>query len=101
MCPKSKILWFSIAAAVTTPVVAQISSHAETPEISCEQIRAEIRGHVGIPATPNTNLLHKLSGRTECKFSTEEAYRAAFGDRPKRVGEVVHPHSRQYEVEDD
>ncbi len=59
--------------------------HAATPdaqEESCDQIRAEIRAHVGTPAKPNTILLGKVGANKKCRFTSAEAYRAAWGDKP-------------------
>jgi hypothetical protein len=82
---RTNIITFALAlgALFSTPAMSQVTPHEGIQDSSCEQIRAEIKAHVGTPSTPNTNLLHKLSGRTECKFSASEAYRAAFGDRTK------------------
>ena len=49
---------------------------------SCQQIRAQIAAHTGIPAKPNMTLLGKVGENTQCDFTSAEAYRAAWGDKP-------------------
>ena len=59
--------------------------HAATPEVqaeSCDQIREQIQAHAGIPAKPNTLLLSKVGANKKCRFTSAEAYRAAWGDKP-------------------
>lgn len=66
------LLGFGIAhAAETTP-----------PAESCAQIREQIRAHIGVPAKPNTDLLSKVGANRQCRFTSAEAYRAAWGDKP-------------------
>jgi hypothetical protein len=59
---------------------------------SCDQIRAEIMAVKGVPATPDTELLKKISLHSECKFTSEEVYRAAYGDKP-----LPPPDQRRYD----
>lgn len=61
----------------STPSFAQ----EETSE-SCTQIRGRIAAQTGPLAKPDTELLKKIGERSDCAFTTPEAYRAAFGDRP-------------------
>ncbi len=49
---------------------------------SCEQIRARIKEHKGIPAKPNTELLGRIGANSQCRFTSGEVYRAAWGDTP-------------------
>jgi len=49
---------------------------------SCDQIREQIKAHTGIPARPNTLLLGKVGANKQCRFTSAEAYRAAWGDKP-------------------
>ena len=49
---------------------------------SCQQIRSQIAAHMGIPAKPNMTLLGKVGENTQCDFTSAEAYRAAWGDKP-------------------
>jgi hypothetical protein len=53
-----------------------------SPDESCEQIREQIRAHTGLPTKPNTTLLGKVGAHEECRFTSAEAYRAAWGDKP-------------------
>jgi ABC-type proline/glycine betaine transport system substrate-binding protein len=55
---------------------------ADAPPQSCEEIRAEIMEIKGLEVTPNTELLKKISLRSECQFTSAEVYRAAYGDKP-------------------
>lgn len=60
-------------------------AHAATTDVqpeSCEQIRKQIQAHTGIPARPNTTLLSKVGANKKCRFTSAEAYRAAWGDKP-------------------
>jgi hypothetical protein len=54
---------------------------------SCDQLRAQIRAHTGLPAKPNTDLLSKVGANPTCRFTSAEAYRAAWGDKPIPKGE--------------
>lgn len=67
------LLWMGLATAATPD-----ASGAE----SCDQIRAEIKAHTGIPARPNTDLLRKVGANGSCRFSSAEAFRAAWADKP-------------------
>ena len=49
---------------------------------SCAQIREQIQAQTGPLSKPDTELLKKVGARSDCAFTTPEAYRAAFGDRP-------------------
>jgi hypothetical protein len=51
-------------------------------EISCDQIRFEIRAQSEALAIANIDLLRKISGRTDCLFTAPEVYRAAYGTKP-------------------
>ena len=62
--------------------VAQAATTAEPQSESCDQIRAQIKEHVGIPSKPNTSLLGKVGANKRCRFTSAEAYRAAWGDKP-------------------
>ncbi len=55
---------------------------ADVPTQTCEQIRDEIRSVIGIVPIVDTDLLQKISLRSECQFSSVEVYRAAYGDKP-------------------
>lgn len=51
-------------------------------EMSCEQIRIEISAQSEALEIANTDLLRKISGRTDCLFTAPEVYRAAYGTKP-------------------
>lgn len=51
-------------------------------EIPCDQLRIEINAQSEALVTANTELLRKISTRTDCRFTGPEVYRAAFGTRP-------------------
>ena len=66
-------------------VLSITTAHAATPAAqveSCEQIREQIRTHTGVPAKPNTILLSKVGANKKCRFTSAEAFRAAWGDKP-------------------
>ncbi|MCF8177865.1 MAG: hypothetical protein K9J74_05115 [Sulfuritalea sp.] len=78
--------------------------HAAIPDVqeeSCDQIRAEIRTHTGIPAKPNTLLLSKIGANTKCRFTSAEAYRAAWGDKPLSKDDRRYRRSKKREHDDD
>jgi len=78
--------------------------HAATPDVqeeSCDQIRAEIRAHTGIPAKPNTLLLSKVGANNKCRFTSAEAYRAAWGDKPLPNDDRRDRRSKAHEHDDD
>lgn len=49
---------------------------------SCEQIREQIESQTGLRVSVNATLLRDISVHQECRFSSTEVYRAAFGDKP-------------------
>lgn len=78
--------------------------HAATPvvqEESCNQIRAEIQAHTGIPAKSNTILLGKVGANQKCRFTSAEAYRAAWGDKPLPKDDRRDRRSKGREHDDD
>ena len=78
--------------------------HAATTEVqaeSCDQIREEIRAHTGIPAKPNTILLGKVGANMKCRFTSAEAYRAAWGDKPLPKDDRRDRRSKGREHDDD
>ena len=52
------------------------------PVEPCEEIRARINEHKGIPAKPNTELLGRIGANNQCRFTSAEVYRAVWGDKP-------------------
>lgn len=62
------------------------AAHAATPTEpqteSCETIRAQIRAQAGVLFKPDTVLLGKVGANKNCRFTSAEAYRAAWGDKP-------------------
>lgn len=59
-----------------------LSTGSWSQEISCDQIRGEINAQSGALEVANTDLLRKISGRTDCLFTAPEVYRAAYGTKP-------------------
>lgn len=77
---------------------------AATPDVqeeSCDQIREEIRAHTGIPAKPNTLLLRKIGANNKCRFTSAEAYRAAWGEKPLPKDDRRDRRSKGREHDDD
>lgn len=62
--------------------LAQGATAQEFPPGPCDQIRAQIKEHKGIPAKPNTELLRRIGTNNQCGFTSAEVYRAAWGDTP-------------------
>ncbi len=95
---KSAILpLFALCFAAAAQAAAPAAPQAE----SCEQIRAEIRAHTGMPARPNTALLGKVGANRQCRFTSAEAYRAAWGDKPLPKGEPRERRTKHREHDDD
>ncbi|MDO8990629.1 MAG: hypothetical protein Q7U91_13465 [Sideroxyarcus sp.] len=67
-----------IAMSVTTAHAAVPATQNE----SCEQIRAQITAQTGVLAMPDVALLRKVGANRECRFTLEEGFRAAWGDKP-------------------
>lgn len=63
-------------------VMPTYAATTSTQEESCQQIREQIAAHTGVPAKPNTTLLGKVGANKKCRFTSAEAYRAAWGDKP-------------------
>jgi len=80
---------------------AQAAAPAEAPTESCEQIRAQIKAHTGTPAKPNTALLGKVGMNRKCRFTSTEAYRAAWGDKPMPPDERRVRRAKQRAGDDD
>lgn len=62
--------------------VAHAVAATNPPAESCDQIRAQIKAQTGVLAKPDTVLLGKVGNNKHCRFTSEEAYRAAWGDKP-------------------
>lgn len=59
------------------------AAHAQDePPQTCIQIREQIKAVTGLVATPSFDLLRQIGMRRECNFTSAEAYRAAYGDKP-------------------
>ena len=73
---------------------------ADDPPQACAQIRERIKSVTGVVSTPNMELLQQISMRQDCKFSSAEVYRAAYGDKPlpQRAHQV---HLDEQEQDDD
>lgn len=76
-----------------------LSQISWSQEMSCEQIRSEIGAQSEARTTANTDLLRKISGRTDCRFTGPEVYRAAFGTKPLPKEEPRKAH--RHEDDDD
>lgn len=86
------LVWMGLAAAATPD---------ESATASCDQIRAEIKAHTGIPDRPNTELLRKVGVNGSCRFTSAEAYRAAWADKPLPPPTPHSEHRRHHEHDDD
>lgn len=67
--------WVVLVAILAGPAFAQAPA-------TCEQIRNTIKMQTGILKKANTDLLQVIAARQECRFTTAEVYRAAYGDKP-------------------
>lgn len=65
----------------------------------CEEIRAAIRGQTTVRDKPDVELLDKIAAHTECRFTSPEAFRAAFG--PRLMPKHERPLYRQGEEHED
>lgn len=80
---------------------AHAGEPAATPAESCAQIRARIAAHAGMPERPNTALLAKVGANRKCRFTSAEAYRAAWGDKPLPKDDRPARRAKQRERDDD
>lgn len=74
---------------------------AEAPGQTCEQIREEIMAVKGLVAVTPTELLQKISLRSECQFTSAEVYRAAYGDMPLPPPDPYRQHNNAHHDQDD
>lgn len=75
---------------------------AVTPEVeSCAQIREQITAQTGLLPKPDTVLLEKLGTHQECRFTSAEVYRAAYGDKPLPPKETRDGRYRHGDDDDD
>lgn len=92
---------FVVSAMAAGPVYA-----AEPPTLQamgsapCEEIRAAISGQTAVREKPDVELLDRIAVHTECRFTSTEAFRAAFGPRPMPKHERP-PYRHVEEDEDD
>jgi hypothetical protein len=82
-------------------LVATSAMAQPAPTEPCEQIRTQIRGQTGILPKPDTDLLQKLSARSDCRFTAQEVYRAAYGDKPMPKNDPSPPYSSHNHHDDD
>lgn len=68
--------------AIGFSVLVSLSSLSWSQEMTCDQIRDKIQAQSGVLVVANTDLLRKISGRTDCRFTGAEVYRAAYGTKP-------------------
>lgn len=74
---------------------------AEPQAETCEQIRAQIKAQSGVLAAPDTHLLAKIGANTACRFTSAEAYRAAYGDKPLPKDDPSARRRKHHEDHDD
>jgi hypothetical protein len=83
-------------------VILAMGAHAaDVPAPTCDQIREEIKAVKGLAAMINTELLQKISLRSDCQFTSAEVYRAAYGDKPLPPPEPYRQHNNERHDEDD
>jgi hypothetical protein len=75
------------------------SAAAAEPE-SCDVLRERIRARTGL-VEPEGPLLRQLAERQDCRFTSAEIYRAAYGDRPLPPPEERRAHRRRHDDDDD
>ncbi len=63
-------------------LIALSANLAQAQAEPCEKIREQIKAQSGLLSKPDTDLLQKISARSECLFTAAEVYRAAYGDKP-------------------
>lgn len=80
--------------------VANVNA-AEPQAETCEQIRAQMKAQTGVLAAPDTHLLAKIGANSACRFTSAEAYRAAYGDKPLPKDDPSARHRKQHEDNDD
>lgn len=85
----------------TAHAAAPADTTANPPSESCEQIRTQIQAHAGMPEKPNTLLLGKIGANRKCRFTSAEAYRAAWGDKPLPKDDRPARRAKQRERDDD
>lgn len=84
-----------------TLLVLLAASAAAAPEPdSCDGLRERIRARTGV-VEPEGPLLRQLAERQDCRFTTAEIYRAAYGDRPLPPPEERRAHRRRHDDDDD
>jgi hypothetical protein len=67
---------------------------------TCIEIRTQIKTVTGLVTKPNKELLRHISTHQGCNFSTEEVFRAAYGDRPLPQPEAPNHHNHRDHDED-
>jgi hypothetical protein len=80
-------------------VLLALSPVSWSQDISCDQIRIEISAQSEALVVANTDLLKKISGRTDCLFTAKEVYRAAYGTKPLPKEEARN--ERRHDGDDD
>jgi hypothetical protein len=86
------------ALALVSLILASVSLHAaDQPPEPCGAIRARI----GVAPLADPDLLRSLAARTDCAFTSAEAYRAAYGDRPLPAPELRESRRRHRHDDDD
>jgi hypothetical protein len=90
--------WFAL-----TGLLALAAGVAAAEPPTCEQIREQVKAHTGVPVRPNIDLLRTAASRQDCKFSSAEVYRAAYGETPipKNTDRVQRRKHRKWHDDDD
>jgi hypothetical protein len=85
----------------TLPMIALVSCFesgaiaVDEPPPTCTQIREQIKAVTGLVVTPSFDLLRQIGVRRDCNFSSAEAYRAAYGDKPLPPQETHDQHDNE------
>lgn len=61
---------------------AQAAAATERQPESCTDIRARIAAQTGVLARPDIAMVETVGARPDCRFTSAEVFRAAYGDRP-------------------
>lgn len=81
--------------------LAAANANAAVQPESCDQIRTQINAQVGVLPKVNTEMLHKLGSRSDCRFTAAEVYRSAYGDKPMPQNDSRGHRSRRHHHDDD
>ncbi len=82
-------------------LAVQSATLPDTTTQSCSDIRDRIKAQVGVLAKPDIDLLRTLGARPDCSFTSAEAYRAAYGDKPLPPDEPMKSRRSNKQHDDD